>query len=325
MSSVLPPAAPGHRLVADIGGTHARFAWAGPDGRLAARAQTRVADHPDLPAALAAVVPDLGPCEALALAVAGQVDRDGNARPANLPWRIRAAELQALTGRPVQVLNDFHALALGCAGLDPLHDGVPVCGPLQDAGEEDAPVLVVGPGTGLGAALILPGQPLRVLPSEAGHMGLPAGDARQAAVIEQLRTTRPDGHVCVEAVVSGPGLLAAYRALCTLYGSAPVLATPEQVSQAALARSDARAVEAFGMFVRLLGGFCADLALATGAGRVWLAGGIVPSLGTALNDWGFADHFQHRGVHSPWLAQRPVRAVEHGVLALLGAARALRG
>ena len=123
--------------------------------------------------------------------------------------------------------------------------------------------------------------------------------------------------------MSGPGLLASYRALCALYQEAAPLASPEQVSAAALAGHDVRAVEAFGLFVRLLGSFCADMAMATGAVRIWLAGGIVPALGDRLNDWGFATTLQQRGVHSPWLAQRPVRAIEHGVLGLVGAARAL--
>ena len=322
MSTVLPALAdPSHCLVADIGGTHARFAWANAKGQLLAQASLPVAAHPTLHSALASVVPDGHHGRALCLAVAGQVDAHGNARSANLPWRIGAAELTDHTGRPVTVLNDFHALALGCAGLSAA-DGVAVCGPEDNC--ESGPLLVIGPGTGLGAAIVLAGTPVRVLPSEAGQMALAANDARQAAVIEQLRSQRGDGHVSVEAIVSGPGLLAAYRALCALYDLPPVHSAPEQVSAAALAGNDARAVEAFGLFVRLLGGFCADLAMVTGAARIWLAGGIVPALGARLNHWGFASTLQQRGVHSPWLAQRPVRSIEHGALGLLGAARALR-
>ena len=321
MSTALPPLAdPTHCLVADIGGTHARFAWADAQGQLLAQAQTRVAAHDSLPSALASIVPDGHFGQAIALAVAGQVDAKGNARTANLSWTIRASELTAHTGRPVSVLNDFHALALGCAGLAD-DAGMEVCGPGSCDGT--GPVLVIGPGTGLGAAIVLPGSPVCVLPSEAGQMALAANDGRQAAVIEQLRSQRHDGHVSVEAIVSGPGLLAAYRALCALYGVPAVQTTPEQVSAAAMAGSDARAVEAFGLFVRLLGGFCADLAMATGAARIWLAGGIVPALGARLNDWGFGTSFQQRGVHSPWLATRTVRTIAHGALGLSGAARAL--
>ena len=306
--------------MADIGGTHARFAWADAQGRLKARAQTPVAAHAGLAAALASVVPDGRYGRALALAVAGQVDADGNARTANLPWTIRADELRTRTGQPVTVLNDFHALALGCAGLA-AHDGEAVCGPATC--DATGPVLVIGPGTGLGAAIVLPGQPVRVLPSEAGQMALAPGNARQAAVIEQLRRQRPGGHVSVEAVVSGPGLLSAYRALCSLDAVPATHATPEAVSRSALDRNDPHAVEAFSLFVHLLGGFCADLAMVTGAARIWLAGGIVPALGARLNDWGFAASVQHRGVHSPWLTQRSVRTIEHGNLGLAGAARAL--
>lgn len=321
VSTALPPLAdPTHCLVADIGGTHARFAWADAHGQLLAQTQAPVAAHDTLASALRSVVPDGRYGRALCLAVAGQVDATGNARTANLPWTIRAADLTIHTGRPVTVLNDFHALALGCADLS-VDDGRAVCG--QEFTNDTGPVLVIGPGTGLGAAIVLPGARVCVLPSEAGQMALAASDARQAAVIEHLRRQRPDGHVSVEAIVSGPGLLAAYRALCTLDGIPLAHTTPEHVSTAAMAGNDAPAEEAFSLFVRLLGGFCADLAMVTGAARIWLAGGIVPALGVRLNDWGFASRFQQRGVHSPWLALRPVRTIAHGALGLQGAARAL--
>ena len=322
-----PPVAPADLLVADIGGTNARFGWADSHGNLCAQVTTRVASRPSLEAALDALVPFLDQARALCLAVAGQVDAQGNARTANLAWTVSAAALSARYQRPVRVINDFHALALGCAMLPPTA-GVLACGPERPAATAPGlapPVLVIGPGTGLGAAILLPGQPPRVLPTEAGHIALAANSPAQSALLEQLRLLRGGGHVCAEAAISGPGLLACYQALCALAGQYPQLDSPEAVSQAALAGSDAQAVAALEHFCQWLGGFAADLCLATGAQQVWLAGGIVPGMVQALAPAGFCTAFQQRGVHSPWLAQRPVRVIEHGALGMRGAALAATG
>ena len=322
-----PPLPPADLLVADIGGTHARFGWADAHGNLCAQVSTRVASRPRLEDALDALVPHLAQARALCLAVAGQVDALGNARTANLAWQVSAPALAAHYARPVRVINDFHALALGCSML-PADAGHLLCGPDHPAAAapgQAPPVLVIGPGTGLGAAILLPGQPPRVLPTEAGHIGLAANSGEQSALLEQLRRQRGGGHVCVEAAVSGPGLLACYRALAALAGQAPLLDSPEAVSQAALAHSDALAEAALGHFCQWLGAFAADLCLATGAQQVWLAGGIVPAMADALGPAGFCQAFQQRGVHTPWLSTLPVRVIEHGALGMRGAALAAAG
>lgn len=321
MSAALPPPAPSHRLlVADIGGTHARFAWANAHGQLAAHTRTAVADHPDLLAALAACVPDAGRASAMCLGVAGQIDAQGNARSANLRWAVSAAALQAQLGVATTVINDFQALALGCGRLQPA-DGDLVHGPAQAAAGDVR--VVIGPGTGLGCATVLAGAMMQVIAGEAGQIALAAGNPRQAVVIEQLRAAADDGHVSVEQAVSGPGLLAIYRALCVIDSQPIAHQRPEAVSAAALDGNDRLASQALRLFCQWLGGFAADMAMAVNADSVWLAGGIVPQLAGQLQACGFGEAFTRRGVLAPWLAQRPVRVIEHGQLALSGAALAL--
>lgn len=322
MSPALPaPTLDARVLVADIGGTHARFAWADGQGRIATHTRTAVAAHDSLPAALQACVPQHGQAVAACFAVAGQVDAGGSALSANLGWALSAPLLQAQLGYPVRVINDFHALALGCRQLDAAA-GLLIHGPQRVAGPRQ---LVIGPGTGLGCALLLEGDGPQVLPSEAGQIALAASSAVQAAVLEQLRSQRDDGHVSVEYAVSGPGLHHTYRALCALHGRQPLLERPEQVSAAALAGSDADAQQALALFCQWLGGFAADMAMATGADAVWLAGGIVPQMADQLAPHGFNQAFSQRGVLGSWLAQRPVRVIEHGQLGLVGAALASTG
>lgn len=322
VSVALPPPAPSHRLlVADIGGTHARFAWANGQGELSAHCSSPVAQHADLASALAHCVPDANQAHAFCLGVAGQIDAQGNALSANLRWSVSAAALQRHLGVPTTVINDFQALALGCSGLG--NDaGLLVHGPVQPTLPGNR--LVIGPGTGLGCAIVLGAEGRQVMAGEAGQMALACSTARQAAVVEQLRHATRDGHVSVEQAVSGPGLLNLYRALCVLEGQAIVHQQPEAVSAAALAATDPLATEALTLFCQWLGGFAADMAMAVDAASLWLAGGIVPQLAGRLDTFGFNRAFTQRGVLAPWLVQRPVRVIAPGQLALSGAALALR-
>ncbi|MGH8215510.1 MAG: glucokinase, partial [Rhodanobacteraceae bacterium] len=236
----------------------------------------------------------------------------------NLAWRVSLSELRdTLAFDDVALLNDFEALGYA---LDDVRDAdsLLLCGP--DA-QVEGPALVVGPGTGLGAAVRLPGAGnVQVLATEAGQMDLAPGTAREREVMVRLA---PDGgYVPYERILSGPGLLTLYSTLCALRGEAPRLGTPEAVTVAACAGSDVDAVETVDVFCAVLGGFVGDLAMAFMAnGGVYLAGGVLPEIKTLLQHSRFVDRFVDKGGMREFLLRVPVRLIEHGRHGVLGAAR----
>lgn len=312
-------------LAADVGGTHARVALlrAPAGGRrdieVLAYRKFACADFPGLPELLDAFVQDYAALQVrrCVIACAGQAVGDTIIND-NLAWRVNLAQLrEALAFDDIALLNDFEAL--GYALDDVKHtDSLLLCGPST---HPDGPVLMVGPGTGLGAAVRLstPGG-MQVLASEAGQMSLAPGTARERAVLARLAPG--DAYVPYERILSGPGLLTLYSTLCALRGASPRFATPEAVTAAACAGSDADAVETVEMFCAVLGGFVGDLAMAfTANGGVYLAGGVLPEIRQLLQRSRFVDRFLDKGSMREFLLHVPVRLIEHGRHGVLGAAR----
>ena len=250
------------------------------------------------------------------LACAGQVTGDEIVHD-NLAWPIRLSQLRgALSFDEVAALNDFEAFAYALD--DPqARAGRLLCGPDE---HDSGPVLVIGPGTGLGAAVRLPG-PMgnRVLTTEAGQMGFAPQTVREREVLACLAPQ--GGYVAYERFTSGPGLLLLYTVLCGLDGIAPRLTTPEAVTAAALGHEDAHAAEAVEVFCATLGSFAGGLAMAfMPTGGVYLGGGFLHSIFALLERSAFAERFLHgRSVRS-FLSRVPVRVLEHGRHAVLGAA-----
>lgn len=316
--SVRAPAA--DALIGDIGGTHTRLALcsAGTYGEIAV---FRNAEHGALAEIIAAFLAARG-AAAAALACRLAVAAPVNGREVTLTnraWLISAPELEARFGfRQVRLVNDFAAVALALGAL-----GADDCQALGGGpGDPDAPRLVLGPGTGLGAALWLPAAgPEFVLATEAGHATLAAADEREAALIAAVR--RRHGHVSAERLLSGPGLAELYRAVAELEGRDAVALAPAEVSARALAGSDPVAVAALGHFFALLGGFAGNLALGTGArGGVYLGGGILPRLREALAASAFRARFLAKGRFAAYLEAIPLALILHPEPGLLGLARA---
>ena len=317
------PAAP--FLAADVGGTHARVALMqssqdeGHGVELLAYRKFACADFPGLAELLQAFVDSdvRTPLRRCVLACAGQV-MDDEVLNDNLAWPIHLPPLRrALALDEVAVLNDFEALG---HALDTslARSGRLLCGPALHA---VGPRLVIGPGTGLGAALHLPGPAGgRVLTTEVGQMDFAPHSIRERELLAQLAPN--GGYVPYERIVSGPGLLTVYKALCALQGETPRLATPETVTAAAAACSDARAVEAVQIFCASLGSFAGSLAMAYMAvGGVYLAGGFLYSLFAQLERSAFEERVLHGRSARALLSRVPVWVTEHGRHGVLGAAR----
>lgn len=311
-------------LAADVGGTHARVALvqAAAQGRhgceVLAYRSFQCVRYPGLAELLQTFI-DVDarlPLRRCVIACAGRVI-DDTIMGGNLAWQVGLSQLRAALGfDDIAVLNDFEALGYALDGIRNV-DSLRICGP-------DVPrlgsTLVVGPGTGLGAALCMtqPGG-RRVLASEAGQMDFAPSTVREHEVLARL--AQGDAYVPYERILSGPGLLTLYVALCALRGVEPAFATPEAITASACA-GDAAAVEAVDMFCAVLGSFTGNLAMAFLAqGGVYLAGGVLPEIGGLLLRSRFAERFMGKGRMREFLSRVPVRLIEHGRHGVLGAAR----
>jgi glucokinase len=313
----------GTRLLADIGGTHARFALqrAGrPPGRFRMLETGAYAGLVPAIETYLANWPGLRP-EAAALAVAAPLTGD-RVRFTNAAWTFSRSALPKRTGIPrIHVLNDFEALAWALAGFGG-RDLIKIGRGRKDAG---APQAVFGPGTGLGVACYVPkgAGGSTALATEGGHATLAAGTDREAAAIAVLR--RRFTHVSVERVLSGPGLANLYGALAALDGIARAeTPAPSAIARAARAGRDVHAVEACALFSALMGQTAGDLALQFGArGGVFVAGGVVKGLGAAFDRRAFRRRFEAKGRYKSWLAAVPTFLITHPSPAMAGLARFL--
>ena len=304
-------------LSTDIGGTHARLALvrAGDGGgvEILDHRTYRCADFGSLAAIVSEFLSARGPVDAAAIACTGVPDGDV-VRGQNLPWTVSLAEIRALGIARVQALNDFVAVAHATQCMNS-NDTILLTPDAKPA--QPGPTVVVGPGTGFGAALRVPaGDDWVVLASEAGQVSLAPGNERERAVLAQMQGAA--GYVSAEQVVSGPGLLRVYRTLCTLDGSEPRCGAPAEVV-AAIA-DDPRAGEAVAIFCAQLGSLLADITLVTGATRVFVAGGVVTRFRERVAGSDFAARFLDKGVMRRALERVPVRLIEDPHNGVIGAA-----
>jgi glucokinase len=326
MSSGAPDSAAAPlRLIADIGGTNARFALL-RSGAIRDEHVLACADFPNIVAAaehylakVGAAAPRQRPVEA-AVAIAGPVTGD-LIRMTNHVWQFSAAATRSqLDLERLIFMNDFTALALAirhlpAAELRPVGVGRAVAG---------APMALIGPGTGLGVSGLIPvtgPEHLRWVPlqGEGGHVTLSVMTERELDILAVLR--REWSHVSAERVLSGPGLVNLYEALCTIEKIAREPLTPKQITERALAGSCRLCLEAVNTFCALLGTLAGDLVLTLGAlGGVYIGGGIVPRLGEMFIQSRFRDRFEDKGRYAGFLAEVPAYVINTRLPAFIGLA-----
>ncbi len=322
-----PPTRARSRLLADIGGTNARLAWQSqPGAPIEAITVLPVAGFARLQDALRHYLDTIapGPVGEAAIAIASPVLGDA-VRMTNHDWAFSQRALtDELCLRRLRVLNDFTALALALPVLPTEHRRQ--VGGRQAQG--DAAIGLLGAGTGLGVSGLVPDGRGGWVPlqGEGGHVTLPAQDARERTVVEGL--VRRYGHASAERVCSGDGLLDTFDVLCAAEGTAAHgIDSPAAVVQAALVHAQPQAVAALEVFCAFLGTVAGNLALTLGArGGVYIGGGIVPRLGTALDASPFRARFEGKGRYADYLRPIPVWVITAPESpALLGAARSLDG
>ncbi|HUO54153.1 MAG TPA: glucokinase [Rhodoblastus sp.] len=310
--------------VADIGGTHARFAFArvaaGHPPELGPATILRVAEFAGLAEAWRAFLAGAPAPRAASLAVACPV-RGDVLKFTNNPWRLRPAALAGELGvEDLLIVNDFGAVGHAVARLTP-QDFVHVAGPKRPPPRPGA-ISVLGPGTGLGVALtLLDAHTHRVLETEGGHAGFAPRDAFEDRLAARLRARL--GRVSVERIVSGPGLadiLATLREADHSAEKAP--ADDKALWEAAISGSDPLARRALDHFCACLGAVAGDIALTHGANAIVLAGGLLPRFVDLLPRTGFAKALADKGRYAALMADLPVWLLTHPQPGLFGAAAA---
>jgi glucokinase len=311
----------GLRLIADIGGTNARFALLEGMQPIEERV-VPCADFPDLGTAVEDYLRAAGAATGVrrpkqgAMAIAGPVTSDA-IRMTNHVWQFSARDVRArLKLERLIFLNDFTALAMAVRHL-PKSDLEPV-----GAGRAvpHAPIALIGPGTGLGVSGLIPsGDVWTPLQGEGGHSTLSVMTERELQMLAQLR--RRFSHVSAERVVSGPGMVNMYDALCAVDGIAAEALTPPDITRRASEGSCRICMEVVAMFCALLGTLAGNLVLTLGAlGGLYIGGGIVPQLGRRLMETHFRTRFEDKGRYADFLAAVPAFIIHTPLPAFIGLA-----
>lgn len=309
-------------IVADIGGTNARFALVTgeSDGQFVIENISILngSNYPSFSAAMRDYIDSLGGVKphSACVAIAGPIDGD-NVRMTNLSWSFSQTAVREEFGfDKFAAINDFGALAVATSAL--------LDQDLQSirAGTRDphANKAILGPGTGLGVAgLAYNGGTWLPIPSEGGHVNIAPATPLECDVIKAAMARH--GHVSAEVFISGPGLVNLYNALCDVRGQQPRALEPSDVTGGALDGSDPLCVETLSLFCSFIGSLSGNLALTYGAkGGVYLAGGVLPRFQDFLLSSDFKDRFAGKGIMSHYVENIPVDLITHPQTAFLGAA-----
>jgi len=309
-------------LLADIGGTYARFALELGRGDFQYVTSLLCADYVDFYAAIRAYLKTL-PAELLiehaAVAIANPVDGD-RVSMTNYHWHFSIEEMRQKLGfDTLLIVNDFTALAMALPRLGP-NDVQQIGG---GSPRKQSVIGLLGPGSGLGTSGLIPaGDGWISLGSEGGHTSFAPRDEREIVVLRYV--WKHFEHVSFERLVSGPGLELIYRALVEHgHGMMREVNAPE-ITQMALDRSDPFCVEALDVFCSLLGTAAANLAVTLGAmGGIYIGGGIVPRLGEYFEKSSFRARFEQKGRFSRYVAAIPTFVITAEHATFMGASAIL--
>ena len=311
--------------VADVGGTHARFALSriagGKVTGLGEPVTLKTADYASFQTAcegFSKIVGEDLPKE-MSMAFAGRVDGDV-LKLTNNPWVIRPALMNAKLGIEQNlVINDFGAIANAVASLDG-NAFTHLCGPptpLPDRGM----ITVLGPGTGLGVAqLFRHDGDYHVIETEGGHIDFAPLDSLEDKILTFLRASFR--RVSVERLISGRGLVNIMEALASIEGRTVPVRDEKELWKAAMEGTDSLAAAALDHFCLTLGAVAGDLALAHGSTAVVIGGGLGFRLANHFPRSGFRNRFVAKGRFESWMDKIPVKLITHPQPGLYGAAAA---
>lgn len=309
------------RLLADIGGTYARFALEVAPGRFEHKVSMRCAEYADFYSAVTAYLADLpvARIKNAAVAIANPVSGD-RVRMTNYHWQFSIEEMRArLRFDNLVVVNDFTALAMSLPSLLP-HQRHQVGGgtalPRSVHG-------IIGAGSGLGVSGLIPAEKGWIaLGTEGGHTSFSPRDEREIHILQYGWKHFP--HVSFERVLSGPGIELIYRALADRAGAKVDPLSAPEITRRALEDKDPLCRETLDAFCAILGTAAANLAVTQGAfGGIYIGGGIVPRLGEFFDQSGFRARFEDKGRFSDYMKGIPTFVITAEDATFLGASTIL--
>jgi glucokinase len=310
------------RLIADIGGTYARFALETAPGRFEHGASLRCAEHADFHAAVSAYLRTLPEARLrhAAVAIANPVEGD-EVRMTNYHWQFSIEQMRERLGLDtLVVVNDFTALAMAVPRL--AEDERRQVG--RGMARDGSVIGVLGAGSGLGVSGLIPAHDGWVaLGTEGGHTSFSPHDEREIVILRFA--WKQFEHVSFERLLSGPGLELIHRALAADAGaSGDALPAPE-ITKRGLDGSDALCAAAIEAFCAMLGTAAANLAVTLGAlGGIYVGGGIVPRLGDYFDRSPFRRRFEDKGRFSDYLRAIPTFVITADNATFVGASAILQ-
>lgn len=307
-------------LVADIGGTNVRFAFAeAHEGGIVVRnvKAFHVDDYKSADAAAIAYLSNQNEKPKLAAFAAAAAPGGAELKLTNAKWVLKPEEIKKALGlQSLKIINDFYALAASVRHLEA--DDLKT---IRNApGDPSAPKLVIGPGTGFGQALIIPIDGTeRIVSTEGGHVTFAPRTSEEFAIMKFIAREHP--RVSIERVLSGQGIVNLYRALCNLNDATECFRKANDITRAAIAGDDKHAVRAVNLFCAFLGRVAGDAVLSSGArGGVYLGGGILPKIRDLFLTSKFFEEFIDKGRMRAYVEAAPVWLIEKEGAALYGAA-----
>lgn len=312
----------GPRLLADIGGTNARFALERAPGQIDSIQTLRCADYAEFAQAVNAYLAanEHPAVHHAAIAIANPVQGD-QVKMTNHHWAFSIEATRRLLGlNTLLIVNDFTALSMALPHLEASHC-VQIGGGQARAG---GVIGLVGAGTGLGVGGLIPSEGRWIaLGSEGGHVSFAPADQREAAVLQYCWRTYQ--HVSAERLISGPGLETLYSALCDINNiqDAAALSAP-QIVECALHQNDPLCLEVIDCFCSMLGTLASNVAVTLGAlGGIYIGGGVVPHLGDYFARSVFRARFESKGRFDAYMQNIPTYVITAPYPAFVGVAAIL--
>ena len=308
-------------LVADVGGTNIRLACIDmKTGDIKKIHKYLCADYTTIRDVISdfqlQFTPDISHA---CIAVACPVDSD-QINLTNNQWSFSVSELkQQFAFESLHMINDYTAIAMSVPKLK--------ASQLAKIGRgehiPDRPIAVCGPGTGLGVAFLKKhGDDWVCLDGEGGHVDFASQSSLEDYILEKMR--QQYSHVSAERFISGPGIRNIYECIKRYYNEEPEQIEPAEITRRAIEGEDSRCREVLDKFCRLLGAFAGNLAISIWAeGGVYLAGGIVPSLTTYIEESNFRARFEAKGRFTEKMKAIPTYIITEPQPGIIGAASLL--